>query len=245
MRVLAISSQVAFGPVGNSACVPALNAAGIEVIALPTILLSNQPALGKPSGIRVPAGTLSDMLEKLEALGAFENLSGILTGYFADAEQVIAIARTIARLKPALYLCDPVIGDDPKGLYVPEAVAEAIRDHLVPLASILTPNHFEREWLNARKDVTAHIPERITTSLPQGNALVTELVAAGQTHRHTTLRQDKVPHGTGDLFSGLYLAQRVKAVMPQAAFTQAMERLEKVIGLSIGKPGLDLLHGLS
>ena len=33
--------------------------------------------------------------------------------------------------------------------------------------------------------------------------------------------------------------------MPQAAFTQAMERLEKVIGLSIGKPGLDLLHGLS
>ena len=70
MRVLAISSQVAFGPVGNSACVPALNAAGIEVIALPTILLSNQPALGKPSGIRVPAGTLSDMLEKLEALGA-------------------------------------------------------------------------------------------------------------------------------------------------------------------------------
>ena len=227
MRVLAISSQVAFGPVGNSACVPALNAAGIEVIALPTILLSNQPALGKPSGIRVPAGTLSDMLEKLEALCAFENLSGILTGYFADAEQVIAIAKTIARL------------------YVPEAVAEAIRDHLVPLASILTPNHFEREWLNARKDVTAHIPERITTSLPQGNALVTELVAAGQKHRHTILRQDKVPHGTGDLFSGLYLAQRVKAVMPQAAFTQAMERLEKVIGLSIGKPGLDLLHGLS
>ena len=245
MRVLAISSQVAFGPVGNSASVPALNAAGIEVIALPTILLSNQPALGTPSGIRVPAATLGDMLEKLEVLGAFENLSAILTGYFADVEQVITVAKTIARLKPALYLCDPVIGDDPKGLYVPEAVAEAIRDHLVPLATILTPNRFEREWLNAKKDVTAHIPERITTSLPQGDALVTELVAAGQTHRHATLRQQKVPHGTGDLFSGLYLAARVKGDMPEAAFTNAMAQLEKVIDLSIGKPGLDLLRGLS
>jgi len=245
MRVLAISSQVAFGPVGNSASVPALNAAGIEVIAIPTIMLSNQPALGSPSGIRVPASTLTDMLEKLEALGAFENLSAILTGYFADADQVIAVAKFIARLKPALYLCDPVIGDDPKGLYVPQAVAEAIRDHLVPLATILTPNHFERAWLNAKRDVTSHIPERITTSLPQGDALVTELVVQGQTHRHSTPRRQGVPHGTGDLFAGLYLAARVKADKPEAAFAHAMARLEKVIGLSIGKPGLDLLRGFS
>jgi pyridoxine kinase len=245
MRVLAISSQVAFGPVGNSASVPALNAAGIEVIALPTIMLSNQPALGTPSGLRVPAETLGAMLDKLEALGALENLSAILTGYFADAEQVITVAKIIARLKPALYLCDPVIGDDPKGLYVPEAVAQAIRDHLVPLATIITPNRFEREWLMTKKGITAHIPERITTSLPQGATLVTELVAAGQTYRHATLRQKQVPHGTGDLFSGLYLAARVQGQMPQAAFEDAMMRLEKVIDLSIGKPGLDLLRGLS
>lgn len=245
MQVLAISSQVAFGPVGNSAAVPALNAAGIEVVAIPTIMLSNQPALASPSGIRVPAATLTDMLEKLEALGALENLSAILTGYFADADQVIAVAKIIARLKPALYLCDPVIGDDPKGLYVPEAVAEAIRDHLLPLATILTPNHFEREWLNAKADMCAHIAERITTSLPQGDKLVTELVAAGEIHRHATLRQRQVPHGTGDLFSGLYLAARVKGKRPAAAFADAMAQLEKVIGLSIGRPGLDLLRGLS
>jgi pyridoxal/pyridoxine/pyridoxamine kinase len=54
-----------------------------------------------------------------------------------------------------------------------------------------------------------------------------------------------VPHGTGDLFSGLYLAARVKGKRPAAAFAVAMAQLEKVIGLSIGRPGLDLLRGLS
>ncbi len=43
-------------------------------------------------------------------------------------------------------LCDPVIGDH-GGLYVPEAVATAIRDRLMPLATLATPNRFELAWL--------------------------------------------------------------------------------------------------
>jgi pyridoxine kinase len=239
--VLAISSQVAFAPVGNSAAVPALQAAGIEVLALPTIMLSNHPGLGTPSGIRMPAQTLTAMLEKLENLGALKNLSGIITGYFTDAEQVQAVAQYIARLKPNLYLCDPVLGDDPHGLYVAAPVAEAIRDHLLPLAHIITPNRFEREWLGPAGLKAA---ERITTSLPEGGKLITELVADGHTFRHETERQSGVPHGTGDLLSGLYLAARLHAKAPPQAFAQAMQKLESVITLSRGKPGLDLVAGL-
>ena len=42
-RVLVISSHVAFGSVGLAAMVPALHRLGIEVIVLPTVVLSNHP----------------------------------------------------------------------------------------------------------------------------------------------------------------------------------------------------------
>ena len=59
MRLLSISSQVAFGPVGNSAAVPALQARGHEVLAIPTIMLSNHPGHGPPAGFRTTADDLA------------------------------------------------------------------------------------------------------------------------------------------------------------------------------------------
>lgn len=233
--VLAISSQVAFAPVGNSAAVPALQASGLEVIALPTILLSNHPGLGTPEGMRTPAPTLAAMLEKLAGLHALDNLSAIMTGYFADAAQVHVVADMIRRLRPAFYLCDPVIGDAPHGLYVPQSVAEAIRDHLVPLAHAITPNHFERAWLGNIK-----ARECITTGIPEAGQLVTQVEHADKIHRHASDRLEAVPHGTGDLLSGLYLAARLKAHEPAEAFARAMQSLDAAIIRSVGRSGLDL-----
>ncbi len=44
----------------------------------------------------------------------------------------------------------PIIGDEPAGIYVDEAAASAVRDQLVPLADIVTPNAFELGWLSGR-----------------------------------------------------------------------------------------------
>src|SRR5690606_39396553 len=66
-----------------------------------------------------------------------------------SAKQVMIIAdfiRTIKKYKPeTLYLCDPVMGDTDKGQYVEPDVPNAIIEHLVPLADLLTPNQFEAE----------------------------------------------------------------------------------------------------
>ena len=43
MNVISIQSQVAFGHVGNSAAVFPLQMHGIDVVAVPTTLLSNRP----------------------------------------------------------------------------------------------------------------------------------------------------------------------------------------------------------
>ena len=62
-RVLAISSYVAFGSVGLAAIVPALHWLGHEVIALPTVVLSNHPGYPRFAGEAIPAAQIGAMLD--------------------------------------------------------------------------------------------------------------------------------------------------------------------------------------
>jgi pyridoxine kinase len=247
-RVLCISSQTVYGPVGNSAAVPALQARAHEVLQLPTVLLSNHPGLGKPSGQSTPVVLIDEMLTALQNLGAFNHLAAVMTGYFSSAAQVLAVAKQIATLKALhqdlLILVDPVIGDHGT-LYVAKDVAEAIRDHLLPLATMTTPNLFELQWLTGLQDVDAAvtklaIAETIVTSLPiDKDQLATELHVNHKTRRHITQRQHTVPNGTGDFLAGCYLSERLTH-NPTLAFDKAMQRVEQTILKSLGQTALQL-----
>lgn len=256
-RVLCISSQVVYGPVGNSAAVPALQAKGHEVLAVPTVILSNHPGHGKPAGFRTASTDLAALIDHATALAAPD---AVMTGYFATPEQVREVAEVIRLLmarNPALYvLVDPVIGDG-GNLYVPEPVAEAIRDELVPLASCLTPNRFELEWLTGWLSGTVadavsaaqslNRPEVVATSIPAGPEELATIVVTGGGHRQqvTPLRPD-VPHGTGDFLAGLYLAERLVPHAPAEALARAMTVLQRAIHRSAGSNVLDVtgaLHG--
>jgi pyridoxine kinase len=209
---------VVFGPVGLTAIVPALQAEGHDVMALPTVLLSNHPGHGKPVGHSVSADEISSMLVALEHLGAFQNLDAVLTGYFSSAEQIAVVAEFIARHRPKIVLVDPVIGDHGK-LYVAESVANAIRDLLLPLASIAMPNVFELSWLTggAVDDVESaiavarklHVLEVIVTSVPVDDATLGILrITPNDVSQVDTPKFSSVPNGTGDFLSGLYLARQ-------------------------------------
>src|SRR5690349_4338290 len=97
-QVLTISSQVAVGLVGNSVIVPALLIQGVTPVALSTIMLSNHPGHARPEGLAVPAEKLAAMIERLMALGLLREDVVVITGYFANAEQIEALAPLIARL---------------------------------------------------------------------------------------------------------------------------------------------------
>jgi pyridoxine kinase len=149
-KVLAISSHVVRGHVGLDATVPALQHLGHEVWALPTVLLASRPGLGRLVKHDVPAEDLAGMLAALEADGCGPSLDAVLAGYFPSPQSVVAAAQAIAGIKAAKpgipVLVDPVVGDAGR-LYVAQATAEAIRDALLPLATIVTPNLFELSWL--------------------------------------------------------------------------------------------------
>ncbi len=257
MRILAISSQVAFGPVGLTAAVPPLQAQGHEVLAVPTVTLSNHPGHGRPAGFRTAPEDLRAMLAALANLGALSGVEAVLTGYFASPEQVEEVEAVLVRMKQdkpnLLVLVDPVIGDE-GGLYVPEAVAQAIARKLVPLARVITPNRFELAWLaglavsEEAEAVAAaralRIPEVIATSIPYAaNMLSTMLVTGDQCRQVRVPKLARVPHGTGDMLSGLYLAERLVHDAPEA-LTAAMTRLGHAIAISAGTTVLDVAGAL-
>jgi pyridoxine kinase len=257
MRILSISSQVIFGPVGNSAAVPAMQALGHEVLAVPTVILSNHPGHGRPAALRMPAADLAAMLGALEGLGALDSCAAVMTGYFTADDQIHGVARTIRRMQkknPSLYaLVDPVIGDGDR-LYVPLPVAEAIRDELLPLADCASPNRFELEWLTGwrvssiseARAAAARLAakEVLATSIPAGPGnLATLAIAGGDCFEMVATLRKSVPHGTGDFLAGLYLAHRL-AADPQSALRRSTAILDRAIAISAGSTVLDIAGAL-
>jgi pyridoxine kinase len=253
-QVLTISSQVAAGPVGNSAIVPALLAMGVTPVALSTIVLSNHPGHGRPEGIAVPAEKLVAMLDRLGALGFLTDDIVVLTGYFAHAEQIDAVASFLTALPRSHYLCDPILGDTHTGLYVAETLARAMSDRLVPLADSLTPNAFELGWLtghavhdfsSARQACGRLAGKSVAvTSIPDGKTLTTALFEGSASSTVTRPRLDQVPHGTGDLLAGLLAARLAQGHSLGDSLGFAVAATEHVIAASAGTASLDLASGL-
>jgi pyridoxine kinase len=257
-QVLSMSSQVAYGPVGNSASVPALQAAGFTVSQIPTIILSNHPGLGKPSGVKLPATELEAILKSLDGLGVLDTCIGVMTGYFASADQIRIAASFIRRMKEknrSLYvLIDPVLGDD-DSLYVSSEVANAIRDELLPLASCIAPNRFELAWLSGRPvsnksealiaAVNLPCKEILATSIPLDADRISTLAINGDEYAETSSPvKSSVPHGTGDFLAGLYLSARLNGCESPEALKLSSAILETAISRSLGLPCLDIIGAL-
>lgn len=229
---------------------------GLRVMAMPTVVLSNHPGHGPLARQAIDIGPL---LERLFRDGRLDDCEAVLTGYFVAPDQIEAAARTVARLKAArpdlLHVCDPVLGDDHTGLYVPPEIAAGIRDRLLPLADLATPNRFELEWLSGRPAGapdeaagaarTLPVHRTVATSIPcRAGCLATMAIDPTHAAYVETRRRLDVPHGAGDLLAGLLTAHLVRGKRDTAALAHAVAGLEAVIDASEGTPELDLAAGL-
>lgn len=225
--IISIQSQVVHGHVGNSAALFPMQAAGLEVAAIPTVLFSNTPDYPTLRGAPVPPDIFADLLLGAEERGLPQRAVWLMTGYIGSVEVADLTAGFVARCKAAnprlRYLCDPVMGDHAPGLYVPEAIAAILRDRLLPLADLATPNAFELGYL------TGIDPGRIADVAaaaaalrlgPGGQVVATGCVLDDTADGHLEsiiagpggLSRHPTPHlpialpGTGDLFAGLVVA---------------------------------------
>ncbi|MGI9482032.1 MAG: PfkB family carbohydrate kinase [Hyphomicrobiales bacterium] len=247
--LLTITSQVMRGRVGGSLTTSALEMLGDEVWALPTILLSTRPKYGAMAVHEFPSNDIRAFAGTLEKDGALKELDAVMTGYFPSAAHVEAAAETISAimaLRPDVpFLCDPVMGDSDKGLYIPEDAATAVRDLLVPLADIITPNRFELEWLSGSTGIQEGAaklapPAVIVTSAEQTSNTITNLfIECGKSRSIESRYFPGIPNGTGDLFAALLTHFRAKGLPPYAGFRRASSLLEDVAAASAGE---DILH---
>lgn len=225
--VISIQSQVVFGHVGNSAALFPMQAAGLEVAAIPTVIFSNTPDYPTLRGSALPPELFSDLLQGARERGLPERADFILTGYIGSLDVAQMVADFVAEAKaanPAItYICDPVMGDAEPGLYVPETIADVMRDRLLPMADIATPNPFELAWLTGQKIHTLgdlHTAREALQIAPAAHLIATGcaltdspaghiesvILSPGGISRHPTEHLPIALPGTGDLFAGLIVA---------------------------------------
>jgi pyridoxine kinase len=196
------------------------------------------------------AQLVADLLLGIEERGAVDSASMVLSGYLGSAEIVAVVADFVTRARvrnPALrYVCDPVLGDRDRGLFVKPDIPPLVRDRLCPLAAIITPNHFEFDWLcgaaattpaqmiEAARKLMARGPSTVVvtsaelTDTPDG-AIETLAVEPASAWRVRTPKLPISPNGTGDLFAALFAAARVQGKATPDALRHAASTISAVL----------------
>lgn len=165
MRILSIQSSVAFGHVGNSAAVFPLQRLGHEVIAVNTVHFSNHTGYGKWRGMVLDPAVIADVIDGVADRDALRSVDAVLTGYQGSPGVAAVVLDTVARIRSlnpeAVYCADPVMGDVGRGMFVLPGVPVLIRERVVPVADVLTPNAFELSYLAFGGDPGAVDADRV------------------------------------------------------------------------------------
>jgi pyridoxine kinase len=186
VRILSIQSHVAYGHVGNSAAVFPLQRLGHEVWPVLTVNFSNHTGYGAWRGPLIAAEDVAAVITGIGERGAFETCDTVLSGYQGSPEIADVIVEAVAQVKAAnpeaTYTCDPVMGNAKSGCFVNPEIPPIIREQVVPIADVLTPNQFELGFLT---DTDPHSLEEVLESADLARAMgpSTILVTSVETAR--------------------------------------------------------------
>ncbi len=251
--ILSIQSQVAGARVGNSVAAFAIERLGVRVLQIPTVLLGRRPDHGPPGGGPVSPETMAAMVEGLFADGLLREVDAVLTGYIGHPEQAAVILEAVSLVKQAnpraVFACDPVLGDDGK-LFVSEAIVQAIAGPMRLEADWLMPNAFELgvitgkpvDSLEAARSAARGVSNKLVLCSSIRTALGLGNLYSAQTGDWfcETARLPRAPKGAGDLFSGLFVARRVRGDAPAIALEGATGAVYDVIVRSLAAESEDL-----
>jgi hydroxymethylpyrimidine/phosphomethylpyrimidine kinase len=153
-------------------------------------------------------------------------------GFLPKPMHVDVVASALHEFK-GVVLLDPVIGEYKKGLFVSEETARAIRDMLVPMAQVVTPNRFEAEVLLGTGDrtLTEHAYLNGIFDLGPQAVIITSFERDPEKHRTTSLFSNGYSyhringpffpryqaHGAGDVFAASVAAFMALGGSPFAA----------------------------
>ena len=255
--VLSIQSHVAYGHVGNDAAMLPLQLLGIEPVAIHTVQFSNHTGYGEFKGQVFTPAHVQDVLDGLRARGVLARCTAVLSGYLGDAgvgEVILSAVQEVRAAHPkAHYLCDPVMGDVGRGLFVRPGIPDFLRKRALSQASVITPNHYEFELLcggqplttvdaaiTAARGMLAHMHDSKTaliaiTSLRTSDLPADKLATLAVTADSAWLVQtpyvdlQPLPNGMGDVFSAVLLGHLIQGRSVPDAVSSAVSTLYALV----------------
>lgn len=185
--ILSIQSSVSYGHAGNSAAVFPMQRRGVDVWPVHTVTFSNHTGYGAWRGPLLAAEDIADVVMGIDERGVLGQIDAVLSGY-QGGEAVGAVILDAVRLvkdrnPKAIYCCDPVMGDIGRGFYARPGIPEFFRDQVVPQADVMTPNHFELNFLTGTESSSVEeVLAAVDALRARGprTVLVTSVTHAGQ-----------------------------------------------------------------
>lgn len=248
--ILSIQSSVAYGHVGNSAATFPLMRMGVEVWPVVTVHFSNHTGYGAWRGPLLAPSDVAEVIAGIDERGVLGRVDAVLSGYQGAEEMGAEVLKAVHLVKQrnpkAIYCCDPVIGDVGRGVYVREGIPEFMRDQVVPMAQVVTPNQFELNFLTGTEsrtvaelvDAADAVRERgpevvVVTSataedLPAGSLAMLAISGAGA-WRVTTPLLGRTFTGSGDLTAATFLAAYLESGDPGRAISRTADVVYSVL----------------
>ncbi|MGN7859417.1 pyridoxal kinase PdxY [Microbacterium sp. 22303] len=254
MKVLSIQSAVAYGHVGNSAAVFPLQRIGVEVLPVYTVNFSNHTGYGAWRGPLIAPDDVRAVITGIEERGVLGEVDAVLSGYQGGegiGDVIIdAVARVKAANPQAVYACDPVMGNAASGCFVAPAIPVLLRDKVVPVADIITPNQFELGFLTETEPDTL---ESTLASVDKARAMGPKTVLVTSVARPDRAEgtiemlavDDKgawlvaTPHlpmkanGSGDVTAALFTAHYVETGDAKLALERTVSSVYELLRLTL------------
>ena len=242
MNILSIQSHVAYGHVGNASAVFPMQRLGAEVWPIHTVQFSNHTGYGAWKGRVFDGPAIEELLAGIAERGVLPRCNGVLSGYMGSADignAILAAVRQVRAANPAAwYCCDPVIGDVGRGIFVRPGIPEFMKAQAVPAADIVTPNHFELDYLAGGEsrtlaDVKAAVarvqglgPKVVLVTSVQTEETPADAIdlVVGEGGRAWRVRTPKLPlsvNGAGDAIAALFLVHYLRSHSAAAALGEA------------------------
>ncbi|GEK40646.1 hydroxymethylpyrimidine/phosphomethylpyrimidine kinase [Lacticaseibacillus casei] len=213
------------------------------------VALTAQNTYGVQASLPIPGGFID---AQFQSLAADFNIRAAKTGMLADREHVEAVVRNLQQVDFGPLIVDPVmVAKGGATLLASEAVV-TIKEQLLPLADVVTPNLPEAEILVGEKIVTNADMVRAARMI-QTLGVKHVIIKGG--HRQNHKAEDLIlladgtcywlsapriatanTHGTGDTFSACIAAELAKGQPLKAAIMTAKAFLQGAIsqGISVG-----------
>ena len=192
------------------------------------------------------------IIEQIRAVAEDFGIDAGKTGMLHTEEIIMAVASEVSKYKFPLVVDPVMVAKSGAPLLKPEAV-NALKNNLLPLATVLTPNKFEAEKLSgmeindlkkaevAAKKISEMGPKAVVIKGGhlEGTEATDILYYDGKIRKFTSPRIDvKTTHGTGCSFSAAIAAELAKKM----DIPIAVENAKKLVTLSI-KFGLKIGKG--